>query len=124
MVELQNINNQQFVGDIYMGNPLQKMRVMFDTGSALMYMVTDKCKNCPKEMSVFESSKSDTFHGTGDRQAQSYGSGSVEGEIAQETICFSKDNLSCISSASFIAVDQAADVGKDRFSGIVGLSPY
>jgi hypothetical protein len=75
-------------------------------------------------MSVFDSTKSGTFKATGNRQAQSYGSGSIEGEIAQETICFSQNELTCISGASFIAVDQASDVGKDRFSGIVGLSPY
>jgi hypothetical protein len=107
-----------------MGTPPQKMRVMFDTGSALMYMATDKCKNCPNDMSLFETSKSSTYTGSGNRQAQSYGSGSVEGEIAQETVCFSKDQLSCVSSASFIAVDQASEVGKDRFSGIIGLSPF
>jgi hypothetical protein len=75
-------------------------------------------------MAVFDSSRSSTFKATGERQAQSYGSGSIEGEIAQETICFAQNELSCISSASFIAVDQAADVSKDQFSGIIGLSPF
>ena len=50
-----------------MGTPMQKMKVMFDTGSALMYMATDKCKDCPKEMDTFDTSKSETFKTTGDR---------------------------------------------------------
>jgi len=39
-------------------------------------------------------------------------------------VCFSSDKLSCIENASFIAVDSAKDIGRDRFSGIVGLSPF
>ena len=44
--------------------------------------------------------------------------------IAQETICMAKDELSCIQGATFIAVDSAGGVDKDKFSGIVGLSPF
>jgi hypothetical protein len=32
--------------------------------------------------------------------------------------------LSCIENASFIAVDQAKDIDNDKFSGIMGLSPF
>jgi hypothetical protein len=35
-----------------------------------------------------------------------------------------KDELSCIQDATFIAVDSAGGIGKDKFSGIVGLSPF
>jgi len=35
-----------------------------------------------------------------------------------------KDELSCIADATFIAVDNAGGIGKDKFSGIVGLSPF
>ena len=42
-IELENINNQQYVGYIYMGTPPQKMKMLFDTGSPLMYIVTESC---------------------------------------------------------------------------------
>jgi hypothetical protein len=38
-------------------------------------------------------------------------------------VCFSPDPLSCIENISFIAVDDASDIDKDKFSGLVGLSP-
>jgi len=43
--------------------------------------------------------------------------------VAQDTVCFSPDPLSCIENASFIAVDSAKDIEKDQFSGLIGLSP-
>ena len=30
----------------------------------------------------------------------------------------------CIENVSFIAVDKASDIANDRFSGLVGLSPF
>ena len=89
-----------------------------------MYIVTEKCESCPKDMAKFKTKESTTFKGTGERQTQPYGTGTIEGEIAQETVCFTNDGLSCIENVSLIAVDQASDVGADRFSGIVGLSPF
>lgn len=45
-----------------MGQPPQKMKMLFDTGSPLMYIVTENCANCPKAMDKFDSSKSKSFH--------------------------------------------------------------
>ena len=46
-VPLKNINNQQYIGDVYFGDNNQKMTMQFDTGSAVVYVLTDLCKeNC------------------------------------------------------------------------------
>lgn len=42
-INLININNQQFIGDLYMGTPMQKMSMIFDSGSSYLYVITDKC---------------------------------------------------------------------------------
>tara|TARA_B110000305_G_C19174288_1_gene508855 strand:+ start:214 stop:537 length:324 start_codon:yes stop_codon:yes gene_type:complete len=107
-----------------MGTPAQKMTMMFDSGSALLYIVTDKCKSCPQKMDKFTTADSKTYKPTGERQSQSYGQGKIEGEVAQDTVCFTPEGLSCIEETTFVAVDTAADLEKDRFSGIVGLSPF
>lgn len=65
-----------------MGTPMQKMSVMFDSGSALMYMITEKCKDCPDGLPKFDTSASTTFKAQDQRQAQSYGTGQIEGQIA------------------------------------------
>ena len=97
-IDLKNINNQQFVGELYLGTPPQKIPMQFDSGSAVLYVVTDKCENCPADMQRFDTSKSTSYKPTGERQKEAYGAGLVEGDVAQETVCYSKDKLSCIEN--------------------------
>ena len=104
---------------------MQKMKVLFDTGSPLMYIVTEKCENCPKSMTKFDSSKSKSFHNSNPEkiEKQYFGSGQIEGHVASDNVCFTKDSFSCIEDAQFIAVEKARDIDKDQFSGLIGLSP-
>jgi hypothetical protein len=39
-VELTNFNNEQYVGNIWFGDGKQKIPVMFDTGSPMVYVLT------------------------------------------------------------------------------------
>jgi len=98
--------------------------MMFDSGSALLYVVTDKCKGCPKNMDKFITAESKSYKTTGERSGQSYGVGKIEGAVAQDSVCFTREDFTCISDTTFVAVDTAEDLDKDRFSGIVGLSPF
>ena len=54
-----------------------------------------------------------------------YGSGYINGFLATEKLCFSKDKdtAPCISAVKMIEADQATGVSSDKFNGIVGLSP-
>jgi hypothetical protein len=54
-----------------------------------------------------------------------YGSGYINGFLATEKMCFSKekDAAPCISAVKMIEADQATGVSNDKFAGIVGLSP-
>lgn len=48
-IDLKNIKNEQYVGTLMFGSNKQKMPILFDTGSSLMYVVSDKCDQqlCP-----------------------------------------------------------------------------
>lgn len=46
----------------------------------------------------------------------------VKGEIVTDTLCLKEDKLNCISDVSFLAVDHASDIQKDRAGGLIGLS--
>jgi len=102
---------------------------MFDTGSSMIYILTDKCdKNlCPQE-NKFSALASGSYKadadGSKDPLAHCYGQGCVTGSVSKDTICFggAKDSP-CIDGATFLAVDEATDIDKDKFSGIVGLGP-
>lgn len=102
---------------------------MFDTGSSMVYILTDKCDKalCPQENKYSTLSggsyKADS-DGVHDALAKCYGQGCVKGSVSKDTICFggAKDSP-CIDGATFLAVDEASDIDKDKFSGIVGLGP-
>ena len=43
--------------------------------------------------------------------------------MSKDNFCFTEDAKSCIDGALFVDVDEASDIEKDKFSGIVGLAP-
>lgn len=62
--------------------------------------------------------------GIKDDLAHCYGQGCVNGQVSKDNICFTKDgNKNACVTSTFLAVKEATDIDKDRFSGIVGLSP-
>jgi len=102
---------------------------MFDTGSALLYVLTDKCEGalCPQEVK-YSPSGSASFRAQvgGDDTgplAHCYGKGCVSGEVARDQVCFSGDKGGQCMATTLLAVQEATDIEKDKFSGIVGLGP-
>ena len=61
--------------------------------------------------------------GSKDPLAHCYGQGCVTGSVSKDLVCFSEDSNTCINNAVFLAVDQATDIEKDAFSGVIGLGP-
>ena len=110
------------------------MTVQFDTGSAIVYVLTDKCnENCntiPKYKTGFvqqaESATSFQFESDdmNNRIEYGYGSGYINGNIADQKICFAEGKTApCVSGVNVLMADQATGVSQDRFAGIIGLSP-
>lgn len=50
-IDLLNLNNEQYVGSLWVGDSKQKIPIMFDTGSPMVYFLTDSCDKgqCPQE---------------------------------------------------------------------------
>jgi hypothetical protein len=112
---------------LYFGGEKQKIPMLFDTGSPMMYVLTDKCDAnlCP-QVSKFMAQDSMSYRANVDGKeplAHCYGQGCVSGANSRDTICFSEDPKSCMNGINFLAVDEASDIDKDKFSGIVGLGP-
>jgi hypothetical protein len=118
------------MGNIYIGDSKQEIPVLFDTGSPMVYVLTDKCDSalCPQNKK-FQAFASGTYKensdGIKDDLAHCYGQGCVNGYVSRDNICFTKDGNanSCVNGATFLAVKEATDIDKDKFSGIVGLGP-
>ena len=108
--------------------------VQFDTGSAIVYVLTDKCtENCNKQTKYVQTkdlakeaslSQSQDEDASNNRIEYGYGSGYINGYLSQEKICFAKDDSQpCVNGIKILEADQASGVEQDRFAGIIGLAP-
>ena len=94
-IDLKNIKNEQYVGTLMFGSNRQKMPILFDTGSSLMYVVSDKCDQqlCPQE-ARFQASGSGDYRANADGDKEPlghcYGSGCVSGVVSKDTVCFAE----------------------------------
>lgn len=53
-----------------------------------------------------------------------YGSGYINGALAEQQICFEQgEKAPCVSGVKILQADQATGVSQDKFAGIIGLSP-
>lgn len=118
---------------------MQPITVQFDTGSAIVYVLTDKCTddcNAQTKFKVSQPSKNDTTGGTFNDYASSiennldnrieygYGSGYINGALADQQLCFANSKTApCVEHVKILQADQATGVSQDKFAGIVGLSP-
>ena len=83
-VNLNNYQNTSYMGDLYFGNPPQKIRAIFDTGSANPWVIS---KNARAKNS-FDTSKSSTFVEPAKKEWTniSFGSGTLRGYFATDEV--------------------------------------
>jgi len=84
------------MGNIYVGGSKQEIPMLFDTGSPMVYVLTNECDKdlCPQEHK-FDQFNSGSFKadsdGIKDELAHCYGKGCVNGHVARDNICLNKD---------------------------------
>ena len=86
-IDLTNVFSSQYFGPIQIGSPAQEFTVVFDTGSANLWIPSAKCsdKAC-KIHSRYDSSKSDTYNKDDRALEIAYGTGSMKGKLSKDTI--------------------------------------
>lgn len=89
-IDLVNHNNEQFVGNLLVGDARKEIPVMFDTGSSLMYLLTNGCDeaSCPQEIR-YNPNSSSSFRKGNEAMERCYGQGCVSGGISSDLLCFS-----------------------------------
>ncbi|NXC49255.1 PEPA protein, partial [Penelope pileata] len=77
----------EYVGTISIGTPPQEFSVIFDTGSANLWVPSVYCSSpaCTNHRR-FDPTRSSTFHGTTTSVASWYGTGSMVGVLGYDTV--------------------------------------
>lgn len=125
-IELDDLNNMQYFGDLYMGSNKQKVTFMFDTGSAPLWVYSKpKCgetSRCPADLATYDETTSTDYEDKKTRSFASYALGLVNGEISADTLCLSQTN--CVGSKlQYLLVDEGSNMETYVTSGFVGLAP-
>ena len=118
---LHNFKNTQYYGSIGIGTPAQRFPVIFDTGSANLWVPGTSCYSPGCSVHPrFERSRSSTFSTSGMPVYIKFGTGRISGTISQDTIQF--HDLT-IPNQAFLEVSEERNFPFEQFpfAGIVGL---
>jgi len=120
-VVINDFQNAQYFGEISVGTPPQKMRVIYDTGSPNLWVPNHKSFLSSHE--IYTHSKSSTYKANGSTFAIAYGSGPVSGFYSADTATIAGIPL---QDYTFAEVNNTKGLGLaysiGHFDGICGLS--
>lgn len=121
-IALNNIKNTQYVGTIGIGTPKQDIHVIFDTGSANLWVTSSKCTSDACSMHEgYDHEKSSTYQSMGDEVSVRFGTGSIEGFMSSDT--FHVGPLEITAQAfGEITVEDGDVFATSQFAGIAGLA--
>jgi cathepsin D len=120
LINIDDFMNAQFFGEISVGTPPQKFKVIFDTGSSNLWIPSKK--PFLSQHHLYRNSKSSTYKKNGTEFRIEYGSGPVAGFFSRDTV-----NLGdlTISDYNFAQVTDESGLGLGyyigKFDGILGL---
>jgi cathepsin D len=122
IIPLKNYKNTQYVGEISIGTPGQDMPVIFDTGSANLWVNSALCKDdsCVSHIS-YDRKKSPTWKKLGLQAQIGFGTGEIAGEINSDT--FTLGSIQIEDQKFGEILKENGDVfAAGKFSGILGLA--
>eukprot|EP00339_Tiarina_fusa_P017857 CAMPEP_0117054318 /NCGR_PEP_ID=MMETSP0472-20121206/37651_1 /TAXON_ID=693140 ORGANISM="Tiarina fusus, Strain LIS" /NCGR_SAMPLE_ID=MMETSP0472 /ASSEMBLY_ACC=CAM_ASM_000603 /LENGTH=398 /DNA_ID=CAMNT_0004769873 /DNA_START=40 /DNA_END=1236 /DNA_ORIENTATION=+ len=119
--------NAQYYGTVVIGTPPQEFQVIFDTGSANLWVPKVGCSHCGNPIfgrkSKYDHESSTTYAEDGADFEIMYGSGSVSGYFSEDAVTLADDIV--IEGQKFAEVQDAGGLGMayalGKFDGILGL---
>eukprot|EP00566_Odontella_aurita_P013644 CAMPEP_0113571006 /NCGR_PEP_ID=MMETSP0015_2-20120614/25311_1 /TAXON_ID=2838 /ORGANISM="Odontella" /LENGTH=448 /DNA_ID=CAMNT_0000473903 /DNA_START=817 /DNA_END=2163 /DNA_ORIENTATION=+ /assembly_acc=CAM_ASM_000160 len=133
-VIIKDYANAQYYGTVHIGEPEQEFTVIWDTGSADLWVPRKGCQNCgycnpfTQNTSIckdkYDSSQSSHYNKDGADFEIQYGSGSVKGMFSKDTVTLAQDIA--VHDQRFAEVQDAKGMGvayvMGKFDGILGLA--
>ena len=123
-VALKDFMDAQYYGEIALGTPPQPFNVVFDTGSANLWVPSAKCTgfNLPCLLHhKYSARKSSTYAKDGTPFAIKYGSGSMTGFVSRDTLRIDGLELPNMTFAEATTEPGVAFI-TSKFDGILGLA--
>ncbi|XP_017050132.1 lysosomal aspartic protease [Drosophila ficusphila] len=121
--ELGNSMNMYYYGEISIGTPPQYFNVVFDTGSANLWIPSAQCLSTDvacQQHNQYNASASSTYVASGQNFSIQYGTGSVTGYLAIDTVTI--NGLAIANQTFGEAVSQPGSSFTDvAFDGILGM---
>lgn len=121
-IDIHNFADAQFYGPVSVGNPPQEFQVVYDTGSANLWVPGKDCSNCGGKP-TYNHDRSSEYVANGTVFAIQYGSGPVSGFVSQDAatvgdVVVHKQDFAEITDVSGLGAAFKAG----QFDGILGLA--
>ncbi|KAF8884736.1 aspartic peptidase domain-containing protein, partial [Gymnopilus junonius] len=114
--------DSSFLGSLSIGTPPQTFTVVLDSGSSDLWLASSSCTNCNTNAPLFQSDKSQSFQASTGADAEvtiTYGSGSVTGIVATDTVTMGGFT---VSSQTFLTATSTQNLLQGAISGLIGLA--
>jgi cathepsin D len=120
-ISLDDFLDAQYYGDIEIGTPPQKFKVVFDTGSSNLWVPSSACTSIACfTHDTFKNSKSSTYKKDGRPLDIQYGSGGVKGALGIDTVTWAGAAVTSVTFGEMTTLSGISFVAA-KFDGILGM---